>query len=416
MANLKTILTVAVAFVAAEQLFAQTEFSGTTMGPIAYRVLVCDDIENPGAIKSGIDNKLQQVNSLMSTYIADSDVSKINTSGANIWIEVDPLTLAVIQRAMAISEQTDGAFDITIGPAVRRWKFGPDADDVQYPSDDDVEEMLQYVGYKKVSIKPTPPSVKKSDARTQIDLSAIAKGFAVDHVVEYLKENSFENFMVEVGGEVYAAGKKPSGAWRIGIEKPKIGYQEISHAIDISDCAIATSGDYRTVAMFEGKKITHTIDPKTCRPVPNPPASCSVRAADCMTADALATAIMVLGAKKGMKLCDSTRCDAHIVIRTGDAQDGLTSYTTEDFPAFVDQQELRHSAKSEETSIWPAFIAALAIFSLAVLGMAVGAIFNQKPISGSCGGIATTTGEDGESSCTLCHKPVADCPEKQETT
>ena len=272
---------------------------------------------------------------------------------------------------------------------------------------------MEFVGFENLQTRANPPSVKKSDTRTQIDLSAIAKGFAVDQVVDYLREKQLKNFMVEVGGEVYASGEKPDGAWTIGIEKPKHGRLELLGGIEIKNVAVATSGDYRNFQMYDGEKISHTISPETCRPVPNSLASCSVVATDCMTADAIATALMVMGADKGLEFCQANGIESNIIVRN---DNHLTTSTTDGFPGLIPLKQLQTSVKSssanDQQSIWPAFIGALVIFSLAIVGMAVGAIFNNKPIKGSCGGISPTASEDGETSCSLCHKPVADCPEK----
>lgn len=395
---------------------AQSEFTGTTMGPIAYRVVVYE-VDDEVKLKQGIQSELDRVNDLMSTYVSDSDVSRVNAADAEKWTEVNPLTLKVIEKAIEISKLTSGAFDITVGPAVRRWKFGPDAEQIEYPSDAEVADMLSYVGFGKLNLQADPPSIQKSDSRTQIDLSAIAKGFAVDQVAMLLKSEGYENFMVEVGGEVYASGRKPDAKWRIGIEKPKFEgcTLAVSGAIEISDVAVATSGDYRNTRIYNGQRISHTINPATCRPVLDSPASCSVIAADCMTADAIATAIMVMGAKRGMELCLGNDFDANIANRMGNDSSNFKSVTSDNFPQIQPIQTKANSA-TQPQSIWPAFAGALIIFSLAILGMAVGAIFNEKPISGSCGGIAAKTGEDGDTSCSLCHKPVAECPEEQEVT
>ena len=389
-------------------LNAQVSFSGKTMGPITYNVVVNETVEDETATTSGIQGQLDQVNNLMSTYIDSSDVSRFNTAKAGEWVDVDPLTLQVVARAIELGKLTDGAFDITVGPAVKRWKFGPDANKIKFPTDAEVEQLSEFVGIDKVELRTEPPAIRKLHDQTEIDLSAIAKGFAVDHVANWLQDRGHSNFMIEVGGEVIVQGAGPKGKWRIGIEKPNLYGQAIAAVLELENSAVATSGDYRNVRMYNGKRISHTIDPKTCRPVDNPPPSCSVLADDCMTADALATAVMVMGAKKGLEFCEQHGFELNVYNRNSDNK--VDSVATAGFPIRADQEAERSSEQTQ--SIWPAFVGALVVFSLAIAGMAVGAIFNDRPITGSCGGIASKPNEDGSSSCSLCEKPVVDCPDQ----
>ena len=384
---------------------AQVEFTGNTMGPIEYRVVIQDLVDDKEKLGKEIQNVLDRVNVLMSTYIETSDVSRVNQSTALRWVEVDPETFGVVKKALEISEKTSGTFDITVGPAVRLWKFGPDKELQQTPTDSELDEIKKYVGYQKIELQVEPPAIRKLHDQTQIDLSAIAKGYAVDQVSARLLQRSLQNFMVEVGGEVYVHGRSKNGKWRIGIEQPTGTERRVSAVARISDSALATSGDYRNFKVIDGKRISHTIDPTTCRPVENMTASCSVVASDCMTADALATALMVMGSEAGLEFCRQQGISASIIKRDVNAQ--LTTVSTDHFPV----ERLTQQKTDEPTSIVPAFVGALVVFGLAIAGMAIGAIFNNKPITGSCGGIAATPNEDGASSCSMCQKPVNECPE-----
>ena len=322
----------------------------------------------------------------------------------------------MVRRARAIFAATDGAFDITVGPAVNRWSFGPDDVD-SIPTDGELKELMSLTGFSKIEIRQSPAAIRKSVDGLQIDLSAIAKGYAVDRVADRLVELGIEDAMVEVGGEVMALGKKPvDQPWRIGIEAPIAGVRRIGRVALLSDAAMATSGDYRNFRVVGGRKISHTIDPRTCRPVENDMALASIVAPDCMTADALATAAMVVGLED--RDADGQE-DIFSIVRDFGGKGyfvrhdgtGFAEAWMDGFP-FSDDGPATTGAAAEAPSIWPAFAAAVAIFLLAVIAMAVGAIFGNRPIQGSCGGIAIREGDDGTRACGLCQKPVSECPEK----
>ena len=393
-------------------LSAQTEFTGTTMGPIVYNVTVADDVPDSSELDAEIKTRLEQINSLMSTYISDSDVSRINAANADQWIEVDRLTLDVIKKSLGFSEATAGAFDITVGPAVDAWKFGPDnSDSIKLPNRDRIDELRKYVGYRFIETQDDPPAINKKHTQTRLDLSAIAKGFAVDRVAKLLNDRGLQNYLIEVGGDVIARGNAtPDREWRIGIETPDVNGRSVSRVVTLTDQAMATSGDYRNFLVVDGRKYSHAIDPVSCEPVRNGVASVSVIAGDCMTADALATAVMVAGFEKGARFCENLGVKYCVYQRDESQASQWVVKSTDQFP-FAPEPK---SVASNQSSIWPAFIGALIIFGLAITGMAVGSIFNNRPITGSCGGLSAMTNEDGSASCSMCSKPVSECPENQE--
>lgn len=425
------------------------EVYGRTMGPIPYRVrVVVEDDPQPEklkAIKSTVSGSLERVNQLMSTYIDDSDISKFNAANSTDWQSVDSETVAVVARALEISRQTDGAFDPTVAPAVNLWNFGPNKKEPTLPSADAIESIQRTVGYQKINFRLTPPAIRKSNPQTQLDLSAIAKGYAVDRVSKSLTELGYRQHMVEVGGEVLAKGERGNGGpWRVEIERPVASKRDPrgngeGKIIEISDRAVATSGNYRNYVTIDGKRFAHTIDPKTCRPVLHDLATASVAAEDCMTADAIATAVMVLGSEKGHAVCrelglavltiDGSPENASVAdaVVSGDypaefqppptiiptAQISVTDETADD-SAEANRDVVKTKAESKK-SILPAFLGAFVIFALAILGMAFGAIFNNKPVTGSCGGLANMTNADGDEVCGVCSKPTTDCVEKTAT-
>ena len=412
------------------------EVSGKTMGPIQYRVVVGDNGKLPSrqTLAGWVQGELDQVNELMSTYRDDSDVTRFNRSQSTDWFPVDPLTARVVKRSLEISELTDGAFDITIGPAVNLWSFGPEGMGSELPTDQQVADVLSIVGYSMILVREEPPAIRKKKPGVQIDLSAIAKGFAVDQVAERLNRGSLVNYMVEVGGEVRTDGVNPEGdPWKIGIEKPTANVREVLAVTVMENSSLATSGDYRNFRIIDGQKYTHTIDPRTCRPVRYGLASASLIQTNaapngCMTADAFATALMVTASgqngdsqslkKRCLNFCENHQADGFFVLQKNpDANTELMNwetFSTASFPMAAEAPGRIVSQPSASRSIWPAFLGALLLFGLAIAAMAVGAIFANKPITGSCGGIAVKPGEEGGAACSLCSKPVAECPEQQE--
>ena len=409
------------------------EITGQTMGPIEYRVVIGEDQHQINQLKATqlVNSKLSQVNQLMSTYLEDSDVSRFNRTDSTDWFAVDPLTAQVAQRSIEISQLTDGAFDITVGPAVDLWNFGANKHAGVIPTDQQIADVKSIVGYRMLAVRQDPPALKKEKAGVQIDLSAIAKGFAVDQIALALKGTHIHQYMVEVGGEVRTEGDSPQGRpWRIGIEKPADSGRQVLVVAALEDGALATSGDYRNFRIIDGQRYSHTIDPRTCRPVKFGLASSSIvqlgqQVDGCMTADALATALMVIGSaekvdfeavkKRCLSICEANKITGFFVFRDHLASPRepvqWTTFATPDFPLAADDDGLIVNETETPVSIWPSLLGAIIVFGLAILGMAVGTIFGNKPIQGSCGGLSSQAGEEGEAACSLCQNPVEDCPE-----
>lgn len=412
----------------AEEPLVSLLVTGKCMGPIDYQVTVVDP--PTGLTEAKLDRLAQEtldrINQRMSTYIDDSYVSQFNVSKSTDFIACDAETASVVQRAIDISKLTNGGFDITVGPAVELWSFGRGGwrpgDSFEPPSDAAINKSLESVGYQKLSVRMEPPGLKKNHPDLQINLSAIAKGYAVDQVWEKLASLECKNILVMVGGEVRASGHRADrSAWRVGVKQPVSSSDEYEAVALIGDGAVATSGDYENFRRVGKKRYSHTINPVTARPVEHNMASACILAKDCMTADAMATAAMVMGRKPAIELLTQQRNEFYLIERTGDFSGQYKRYGSETFP-FKDEssREQLESNTSEpsdkKTSIWPVFIASLCVFGLMILAMAVGAIFNNKPVKGSCGGLANVTNEDGESSCGICSKPVSDCVEVTATT
>lgn len=400
------------------------QFGGRTFGPIQYSVTIAQapDGLDTEVTRNEVADTLERINRLMSNYQPDSDVSRFNDFNSTEWFDVDAETEKVVAKSIEISRLSNGAFDITLAPAIDRWRFGVnDSEDTfQLPTNDELNQLKSVVGYQMLETRSQPPAIRKSNPKVQINLSGAAKGYAVDAVAETLRSLGIDNFLVEVGGEVYAAGlRNETEKWRTGVMIPdsyaQSAYDEI---VPLSNQAIATSGDYQNFFVVRGQRFSHTIDPKTCSPIENLVASVSVVADDCMTADAVATAVMVLGSDKGMELAKEMGLELLIKSRNKDFGDEITTRQTPNFPLLqktnpleANQAEAPRNRQANH-SIWPVFVAASIVILLAVASMAIGSIVSNRPITGSCGGLANRTNQDGEEVCGVCSKPTQDCPEK----
>lgn len=253
-------------------------------------------------LKSSIEAELHKVDNSLSPFNKQSVISKINRNESS---DTDRMFTEVFSLAQKISEETDGAFDITVAPLVNVWGFGFKND--TQPTVHVIDSLRQLVGFEKISL--TDGKVKKDDPRIMLDCSAIAKGYACDVVAAFLKKKGIENFMVEIGGEIVTQGINSERLpWKIGVTKPVDDSlntnQELQTVLNVTNKAMATSGNYRNFYYKNGKKYAHTIDPKTGRPVQHNILSATVLAGNCATADAYATAFMVMGLDKAKTILD----------------------------------------------------------------------------------------------------------------
>ncbi len=262
--------------------------------------------------KEEIEAVLADIDTSMSTYNKHSVISRINN---NEEVEADKYFKEVFEAAMKISEKTDGAFDITVGPLVDAWGFGQD--EVRDVDSAVVDSIKQFIGYEKVSLKNG--RVYKDDKRLKLNMNAIAQGYTVDVLADFLDKKGINNYLVEVGGEVKTKGISPSDRkWRIGIDKPVdsnyVAGQNLQAVVEIQNRALATSGNYRNFYVEDGVKYAHTIDPESGYPVIHKLLSASVFAPDCVTADAYATAFMVMGKRKSKELVGKLKnIDAYFI-------------------------------------------------------------------------------------------------------
>lgn len=304
---------------------------GTTY---TVKVAAAVDAEQRAELSTAIRAALDQVNALMSTYVPSSEVSRFAVASASVAFALSPSTVEVLTKALQVSEKTDGAFDVTVRPLVDAWGFGPDGRPKKKPDRPAIADLLPRVGYQKLRLDADARTLRKTVDAVSIDLSAIAKGYAVDRVAAALVRAGHERFMVEVGGEVRARGTNATGeGWRIGIEAPAEGGRQVIGVVSLPDHGLATSGNYRNYYVEDGVKYAHTIDPRSGQPVRHRLLSASVIHPEAAMADAWATALMVVGPERARQLAEDN--GLAVLLTIADERGGYSIETSEGFRPFV---------------------------------------------------------------------------------
>lgn len=294
-------------------------FSGTTMGTrYTVKVARMPAGVDPAGLEAAIRAVLASINAGMSTYDPDSELSRANRAQNTDWIPVSLDTASVLLEALRIGRLSEGAFDVTVAPLVRLWGFGAQGRrGGEVPTEAEMERAKRSVGIDKVEARIAPPALRKRDPGLTIDLSGIAKGFAVDQVAELLERRGIGRYMVEIGGEIRARGRNDREIpWQIAIEKPTPGLSSVQRVIPVDGLAMATSGDYRDFFERDGVRYCHVLDPRSGQPIRHTLVSVSVLADRCATADAWATALLVLGPEDGYRLATKHHLAALLIVRS----------------------------------------------------------------------------------------------------
>ena len=276
---------------------------GRSMGT-TYSVKFTADQSSPIllTVSKRVEDELKSINEHMSTYIKSSEISRFNQSASTEWFAVSTDTAQVVSLALDISAATHGAFDVTVGGLVELWGFGAANRPTTVPTEEQIQQLLGSAGYQRLHVRIDPPALQKDAPELIVDLSGIAKGYAVDRIAEVLQDSAINDFFIEIGGEVLTRGKRLDGrAWQVGIELPDATRRALYGSLELSGAAMATSGDYRNSYELDGQRYSHTIDPRTGRPSQHELASATVIDNSCAKADAIATGIMALGYEEGLR-------------------------------------------------------------------------------------------------------------------
>lgn len=282
-------------------------------------------------IKAKVDERLVEVNKLMSTYDPTSELSRFNQYRYEKPFEISAETMLVVKEAIRLGELSQGVLDVTVGPLVNLWGFGPTMRPETVPTQEQVDDIRNYVGLDKLTIAGS--SLIKHHPQLYVDLSTIAKGYGVDVVADLLESNGIEDYLVEIGGEMRVKGHKgDSSPWLIAIEKPVSEERAVQKVVSIDDNAIATSGDYRNYYEQDGIRYSHLIDPRTGKPIQHNTVSVTVVHPSSMTADGLATAFNVMGWDDAVKLAKDNDIAVFIIKRT---DEGFEEYSSPAFDKLV---------------------------------------------------------------------------------
>ena len=314
-----------------------TQLAGPTMGTtwhVSYiATATAPDIE---VVQQGIEAQLEQVNRSMSTYRPDSEISRFNALDAGVWSSASPEFLVVLSTALDIGQRSEGAYDVTVAPLVDLWGFGPAGSVDVPPTPQEITQVMAQIGLQAIQLDSERRSVKK-DKPLSLDFSSLAKGYAVDLVAQWLLAQGIDRFMVEVGGEMRLSGLSGRGdGWRIAIEQPDISGRTIATTVSMSDTALATSGDYRNYFESNGRRYSHSIDPRTGYPVEHDLVSVTVAHPSCMVADAWATALTVLGAERAMAVAQEQGLAVYFMRRVND---GFEHSHTPLFSRYLGEQQ-----------------------------------------------------------------------------
>ena len=306
---------------------------GRTMGTTYHIKVVAAASEDLSGLKEKIERRLLELNQVFSTYIKSSEIGRFNAlQQTGQKFEVSDDFMQVMRAARDIHRLSEGAWDGTVNPLVDLWSFGPTRREPRMPSADAIKALVPKIGFEHIQIKE-PNFLVKNLAEVTLDLNAIAKGYAVDQVSELVAAAGYKNYLVEIGGEVYAAGLRPDGQrWRVGINRPQkdAAFNAVYRVVSVFNQAFATSGDYRNFFVLNGVRYSHVIDPRSGYPVSNGVVSVSIIADNCTLADGLATAIMVMGAEKGIRLVDRLpNVEAFIVVEDSDGS--LADFSSQGF-------------------------------------------------------------------------------------
>jgi FAD:protein FMN transferase len=296
-----------------------SQLTGASMGTtwhVSY--IVPAPGPSPEQLQRGIEEQLERVNSSMSTYRTDSEISRFNAGAPQTWFRSSEDFFHVLSTGLDVGRQSEGAFDVTVAPLVNLWGFGPEGGIEEPPTENTIAQLRAQVGQAYLRLNRETFSVMKM-RDLSLDFSSLAEGHGVDRVAQWLLQQGVQRFMVEMGGEIRLSGLSGRGdSWRIAIEQPESTGRSVAATINVTDMAVSTSGDYRNYFEANGERYSHIIDPRTGYPVAHELVSVTMVHPSCMIADAWTTALMVLGPERAMAVAQEQGLAVYFIRRVGD--------------------------------------------------------------------------------------------------
>jgi thiamine biosynthesis lipoprotein len=285
-------------------------------------------------VEADVERILEKLDRQMSSWNPSSEVARFNASRSTEWLDVSGDTQIVVATAQQVSRLSHGAFDVTAAPLIGLWGFGPASPRLAPPTPPEVHRAATRVGFSRLGHRADPPALRKTLPDLEIDVSAIAKGFAVDRIADHLDSTGNENYLVEIGGELRARGRREADdPWTVAVERPVDHELAAQLIVRLEDRAIATSGDYRDYFEADGVRYAHVVDPRTGSPIAHGLASVTVVDHTAARADAVATALLVLGPQAGLRLAEREGLAALFIVR---GSEGFTERRTDAFRRYVD--------------------------------------------------------------------------------
>ncbi len=306
------------------------QISGSKFGT-SYHITIVADQPAPADLAEQIDAALDVVDLSMSTYKSESELSLFNRLPLGEEVIASEGLWTVLQTSRQIWQQSAGAFDPSVGPLVELWGFGPQMTNDRIPEETEITQALATIGYQYLILNSDRQAISK-DLALRLDLSAVAKGYAVDQIADLLEMLALPDYLVEVGGEMRVSGLNPKGQpWRIAIETPD-AMGQVDNIIALESAAVATSGDYRNYFEKDGNRYSHSIDPRTGRPIEHRLASVTVVADRCIDADAWATAFLVMGDEAALEIANQQSIAVYMLVK---AEDQFTAVYSEAFKPYL---------------------------------------------------------------------------------
>lgn len=322
------------ALIGCEPTDKSVRLEGSIFGTSWSLVYVPEEVSpESSVIEASVLEAFEVVDSTMNTYVPDTALSRFNQMPVGEVIEMGWDFAYLVSEAQRITRLSDGAYDVTVGPLLDLWGFGPQGPKL-YPSEQEVEAAKAVTGWSLIAWNPTNRLLSKRQSGVEIELSSIAKGYAVDLGADALDELGIENFLLEVGGEMQARGVSPRGDhWRVAIERPEMARSGVQAALSVTDVGIATSGDYRNYFEVDGVRYSHLIDPRTGYPIRHDLVSVTVIHPSTAIADAWATAMAVMGSEASLALAEARHMAIYVIRRSGDT---LSSQWSSEFDRYLE--------------------------------------------------------------------------------